>query len=104
MPKTPFEGLIRRPFTATLPAAPDPDLAAMPQALDTRARRRLADAGSCNACELELNALGNPFYDLECFGLRFVVSPRHAGVLIVTGSVAKTCARHCCASTTRRPR
>ena len=47
------------------------------------------DAGSCNACELELNALGNPYYDLERFGLRFVASPRHADVLVITGPVAK---------------
>jgi len=97
MLQTLFDGLIRRPFTETLPAASDPELAAMAQALDSQARRRLGrslslrlvDAGSCNACELELTALGNPFYDLERFGLRFVASPRHADVLIVTGPVAK---------------
>ncbi len=48
---------------------------------------RAIDAGSCNGCELELHALNNSFYDLERFGLRFVASPRHANVLMVTGPV-----------------
>jgi Ni,Fe-hydrogenase III small subunit len=47
------------------------------------------DAGSCNGCELEIHALGNAYYDLERFGLRFVASPRHADVLLVTGPVTK---------------
>jgi Ni,Fe-hydrogenase III small subunit len=49
----------------------------------------MVDAGSCNGCELEINALSNAFYDLERFGLRFVASPRHADVLFVTGPVTK---------------
>ncbi|HEU5294743.1 MAG TPA: NADH-quinone oxidoreductase subunit NuoB [Burkholderiaceae bacterium] len=48
---------------------------------------REVDAGSCNGCELEINALNNVVYDLERFGLRFVASPRHADVLLVTGPV-----------------
>ncbi|WP_207478447.1 NADH-quinone oxidoreductase subunit B family protein [Arenibaculum pallidiluteum] len=48
---------------------------------------RQIDAGSCNGCELEISALGNRKYDLERFGLRFVTSPRHADVLLVTGPV-----------------
>ena len=48
---------------------------------------RHVDAGSCNGCELEIHALNNVFYDLERFGLRFVASPRHADVLLVTGPV-----------------
>lgn len=48
---------------------------------------RQVDAGSCNGCELEIHALGNAFYDIERFGLRFVASPRHADVLLVTGPV-----------------
>jgi len=48
---------------------------------------REIDAGSCNGCELEIHALGNVLYDLERFGLRFVASPRHADVLLVTGPV-----------------
>ncbi len=50
---------------------------------------REVDAGSCNACELEIHALGNVLYDLERFGLRFVASPRHADVLLVTGPVTR---------------
>ncbi|HYH39363.1 MAG TPA: NADH-quinone oxidoreductase subunit B family protein [Azospirillum sp.] len=50
---------------------------------------REVDAGSCNACELEIHALNNPVYDLERFGIRFVASPRHADVLLVTGPVSK---------------
>jgi len=48
---------------------------------------RQVDAGSCNACELEIHALNNPYYALERFGLHFVASPRHADVLLVTGPV-----------------
>jgi len=51
---------------------------------------RHVDAGSCNGCELELNALGNPYYSIESQGIKFVASPRHADLLLVTGPV--TCA------------
>lgn len=50
---------------------------------------RHVDAGSCNGCELEINALGNPCYNLEGLGIRFVASPRHADLLLVTGPVAR---------------
>jgi Ni,Fe-hydrogenase III small subunit len=50
---------------------------------------RHVDAGSCNGCELEIHALNNAFYDLERFGIRFVASPRHADVLLVTGPVTQ---------------
>jgi len=50
---------------------------------------RLVDAGSCNACELEINATCNPFYNLERYGIHFVASPRHADLLLVTGPVTK---------------
>ncbi len=50
---------------------------------------REVDAGSCNGCELEIHALNNPLYDLERFGIRFVASPRHADVLLVTGPVTR---------------
>src|ERR1700741_4077347 len=50
---------------------------------------REVDAGSCNGCELEIHALNNPVYDVERFGLRFVASPRHADVLMVTGPVTR---------------
>ena len=50
---------------------------------------REVDAGSCNGCEIEIHALGNPYYNLEGLGIRFVASPRHADVLLVTGPVSK---------------
>jgi Ni,Fe-hydrogenase III small subunit len=92
-----LEGMIRSPLTE---AAPLPDAAALAElaaGVDHAAKRRLGrslsireiDAGSCNGCELEIHALGNAFYDLERFGLRFVASPRHADVLLVTGPVTK---------------
>ncbi len=68
--------------------------------IDGRARRlfgrslhiREVDAGSCNGCELEISALGNPYYDMERFGLHFVASPRHADCLLVTGPVTRNMA------------
>ena len=61
--------------------------------IDARFGRSLAirqvDAGSCNGCELEIHALNNAFYDIERFGIRFVASPRHADVLLVTGPVTR---------------
>jgi Ni,Fe-hydrogenase III small subunit len=97
MRKTLFEALLRPPFTEPIAAPADAAIAQDVAALNAVARKRLGrslairvvDAGSCNACELELNALNNPYYDLERFGLRFVASPRHADVLVVTGSVTK---------------
>jgi Ni,Fe-hydrogenase III small subunit len=64
---------------------------------DRAARRRLGrslsirevDAGSCNGCELEINALHNPYYNLEGLGIKFVASPRHADMLLVTGPVSR---------------
>lgn len=50
---------------------------------------RHVDAGSCNGCELEIHALGNPYYNLEALGIRFAASPRHADLLLVTGPVAR---------------
>ena len=49
---------------------------------------REVDAGSCNGCELEIHALGNPHYNLEGIGIKFVASPRHADMLLVTGPVS----------------
>ena len=97
MRRTLFEGLTRRPLTEAPPAADDAALAEMAASVNRAARRRLGrslsiravDAGSCNGCELEIHALNNAFYDLERFGLRFVASPRHADVLMVTGPVTK---------------
>ena len=92
-----FEGLVRRPLTEAPPLADDAALAALAANVDRAARRRLGrslsirevDAGSCNGCELEIHALNNAVYDLERFGLRFVASPRHADVLLVTGPVTR---------------
>jgi len=50
---------------------------------------RHVDAGSCNGCELEIHALNNPIYNIEGLGIRFVASPRHADLLLVTGPVAR---------------
>jgi len=97
MRRTLLEGLTHRPLTEAPPDARDELLGELAGRLDRAARRRLGrslsirevDAGSCNGCELEINALNNAFYDLERFGLRFVASPRHADVLLVTGPVTK---------------
>src|ERR1700687_2109812 len=50
---------------------------------------REVDAGSCNGCELEIHALSNPYYNIEGLGIKFVASPRHADMLLVTGPVSK---------------
>lgn len=50
---------------------------------------REVDAGSCNGCELEINALNNPYYNIEGLGIKFVASPRHADMLLVTGPVSR---------------
>ena len=92
-----FRNIFRSPLTE---AAPDPDTASLTElaaSVERAARRRLGrslsirqvDAGSCNGCELEIHALNNAYYDLERFGIRFVASPRHADVLLVTGPVTK---------------
>jgi Ni,Fe-hydrogenase III small subunit len=85
----------RGPYTETKPALLDEDIAALAKQVDAAARAKLGrslsirevDAGSCNGCELEIHALNNAVYDLERFGLKFVASPRHADVLLVTGPV-----------------
>lgn len=59
----------------------------LPPARSGSARIRHVDAGSCNACEHELQALGNPFHDMERMGLQITASPRHADILLVTGPV-----------------
>jgi Ni,Fe-hydrogenase III small subunit len=93
LPRLLAEGLFRKPLTEP---APEPDdMAEVGVRFAEAARKRLGrslsirqvDAGSCNACELEIHALSNAYYDLERFGLRFVASPRHADVLLVTGPV-----------------
>ncbi|MGB9369013.1 MAG: NADH-quinone oxidoreductase subunit B family protein [Xanthobacteraceae bacterium] len=97
MRKLVIEKLLQRPVTEAAPAVEDAALAELAGSVDRAAKRRLGrslsirevDAGSCNGCELEIHALQNAFYDLERFGLRFVASPRHADVLLVTGPVTK---------------
>ena len=97
MRKLLFQSLIRAPLTEPAPAAEESALAELAAQVDRAARRRLGrslsirevDAGSCNGCELEIHALNNSFYDIERFGIRFVASPRHADVLLVTGPVTK---------------
>jgi len=92
-----LQSLLKPPLTEPDPSADDPEVAALAMKLNAEARARLGrslsirevDAGSCNGCELEINALSSAFYDLERFGLRFVASPRHADVLLVTGPVTK---------------
>jgi len=97
MRKTLLESLTHGPLTEAPPAADKAALAELAKSVKRAARARLGrslsirqiDAGSCNGCELEIHALNNAFYDLERFGLRFVASPRHADVLLVTGPVTK---------------
>src|SRR6202162_4178100 len=97
MRKVLFESFIHGPLTEPAPKPDEAGLAELAKAVNRAARARLGrslsirhvDAGSCNGCELEIHALNNAFYDLERFGLRFVASPRHADVLMVTGPVTK---------------
>lgn len=92
-----FESLTHGPLTERQPAPDDRALAELAASVHRAARRKLGrslsiravDAGSCNGCELEIHALNNAFYDLERLGLRFVASPRHADVLMVTGPVTR---------------
>jgi Ni,Fe-hydrogenase III small subunit len=92
-----FKNVARGCLTEPAPQPDEATLADLAANLGRVARKRLGrslairevDAGSCNACELEIHALNNAFYDLERFGLHFVASPRHADVLLVTGPVTK---------------
>src|SRR5512134_2633056 len=97
MRKPLLRSLFQRPLTEPAPQPSDAALAELAGQVDRAARRRLGrslaireiDAGSCKGCELEIHALNNSFYDIERFGIRFVASPRHADVLLVTGPVTK---------------
>ena len=95
MRKLLFKNALQLPVTEPAPLPSDEALRELAAKVDAAARVRLGrslsirevDAGSCNGCELEIHALNNAFYDLERFGIRFVASPRHADVLLVTGPV-----------------
>src|SRR5438094_9567599 len=95
MRKLLFKSLVQGPLTEPPPAADEAALAELAARVNQASRKRWGrtlsirevDAGSCNGCELEIHALNNMLYDLERFGLRFVASPRHADVLLVTGPV-----------------
>jgi Ni,Fe-hydrogenase III small subunit len=97
MRKLLFQSLLQPTLTEAPPSPDDAALAQLAKSINHAGLRRLGrslsirqvDAGSCNGCELEIHALSNAFYDLERFGLRFVASPRHADVLMVTGPVTK---------------
>ncbi len=96
-----LDSLIKGSLTEAAPDPADAAVAELAAALGRAGWRKLGrslsirevDAGSCNGCELEIHALGNAFYDLERFGLRFVASPRHADVLLVTGPVTRNMAQ-----------
>ena len=82
---------------ATEPAPQSDDALRLRESLQARIREiigralcvRHVDAGSCNGCELEIHALNNPVYNIEGLGIRFVASPRHADLLLVTGPVSR---------------
>ena len=89
--------LLTRPLSEPPPPIDPAEVAELAARLDATARRRLGrslairqvDTGSCNGCELEISATQNVVHDLERFGLRFVASPRHADVLLVTGPLTR---------------
>ena len=90
-----FKSIVHGPLTEAAPSIDDAAVAELAMRVTQASRKRLGrslairevDAGSCNGCELEIHALNNVLYDLERFGIRFVASPRHADVLLVTGPV-----------------
>src|SRR5471030_3252584 len=92
-----LKNFFSKPVTETVPPDGDVSLDVAGEALRGVISRQLGrslsirevDAGSCNGCELEIHALNNAYYDVERFGIRFVASPRHADVLMVTGPVTK---------------
>jgi len=88
-----FSRVVTEPITSTTPDAlhvlGEQTRGVIMRRLGRSLSIRQVDAGSCNGCELEINALNNAFYDLERFGIRFVASPRHADLLLVTGPVTK---------------
>jgi len=89
--------IVRTGIKTEAPPLPDEALRAGPQRLQEDILRafggalsiRQVDAGSCNACELEIRALNNAYYNIEGLGIKFVASPRHADMLLVTGPVSR---------------
>jgi len=96
-----MQKILYRIFKAGLPSepapSPDPALRKEPARLNDEILQLLGralairhvDAGSCNGCELEIHATNNPYYNLEGLGIKFVASPRHADLLLVTGPVSR---------------
>ncbi len=86
-------GIVTEPAPQPLTAAPDEAVQRIHEdLLDILGRAltiRQVDAGSCNGCELEIHALNNPYYNIEGLGIKFVASPRHADMLLVTGPVSR---------------
>jgi len=92
-----FRKILRTGVITEAPASPDAETEDLGKQISSLIQRRYrgslairqVDAGSCNACELEIHALNNSYYDLERFGIHFVASPRHADMLLVTGPVSR---------------
>ena len=92
-----FRNIFLKPLTEPPPDVDADAVSTLAVDVERAARRRLGrslairevDAGSCNGCELEIQALNNAYYDVERYGMRFVASPRHADVLLVTGPVTR---------------
>ncbi|MBT3067434.1 NADH-quinone oxidoreductase subunit B family protein [Rhodoferax sp. U11-2br] len=93
--------VVRQIARVGIPSEPAPDIGEKNQAEASRIQAELlsilgdalaireVDAGSCNGCEMEINALGNPYYNIGGLGIKFVASPRHADMLLVTGPVSR---------------
>jgi Ni,Fe-hydrogenase III small subunit len=89
--------IVRTGLVTEAPPAPDDRLRVLAQQLDAAVLKhfgralaiRHVDAGSCNGCELEIHAANSPYYNLEQLGIKFVASPRHADLLLVTGPVSR---------------
>ncbi len=93
--------VVRQIAKVGIPTEPAPDIGEEKQAEASHIQAELlsilgqslcireVDAGSCNGCEMEINALGNPYYNIEGLGIKFVASPRHADMLLVTGPVSR---------------
>jgi Ni,Fe-hydrogenase III small subunit len=97
MRRTLLDSFMRGPLTEPGPKPNEAGLAELAQSVNRAARAKLGrslsirqvDAGSCNGCELEIHATNSPYYNLEGLGIKFVASPRHADMLLVTGPVSR---------------